>query len=385
MSLDSLTVTSMSYKTLKDLPDVRGKCVLVRSELNVPLEDGAVADRYRIEKAVPTLTDLSSRGAKVIVVAHIGRDPEASLAPVVEDLKKDVPSAQFVADLTGDAARAAIDALPEGGVLVLENVRSNECEKKNDPEFAQALASLADFYVDDAFGATHREHASIVGVPQHLPAFAGLLLERELVEMQKGLEPEYPSLFILGGAKFATKEPLLEAAVPRYDTIFIGGALANDFLKAEGFNVGKSLVSDEGAQKAEELLATGKIMLPVDVIVETPDGVFTKRADHVESNDKIVDVGPESITALGVRIAHAKTIIWNGPLGLYEGGYIESTKSVSQLVADVQGHSIIGGGDTVAAIRELGLEDQFNFLSTGGGAMLDYLVDGVLPGVEALK
>jgi len=375
----------MSYKTLTDLPDVRGKRVLVRSELNVPIEDGVVTDTYRIEKAAPTITELASRGARVIVIAHIGRDPATSLAPVAEAFKRFVPSATFVPDLTGDAARAAIEALPEGGVLLLENVRSNEGEKKNDPAFADALASLADIYVDDAFGATHRAHASIVGVPGRLPAYAGLLLARELEEMDKGLNPESPSLFILGGAKFATKEPLLEAALPRYDYIFVGGALANDFLKAEGFVVGTSLVSEGGLDKVQELLATGKILLPADVVVETPAGVHTKRADQVGPEDKIVDVGPESVTELGVKIAHAKTIVWNGPLGLFEGGYANSTKSVAQLVADAPAHSLIGGGDTVAAIRELGLEDQFTFLSTGGGAMLDYLVDGNLPGVEVLK
>ena len=372
------------YKTLNDMPDIRGKRVLVRSELNAPVENGKVSDRYRIEQAVPTLKELSARGAKVIVIAHIGRKSEETLAPVAEVLRELLPAAQFVPDLVGDTARSAVEALPEGGVLLLENVRSQEGEEKNDPVFVEKLASLADYYVDDAFGATHRAHASIVGVPAHLPAYAGLLLERELVEMDKGLQPESPSLFILGGAKFETKEPLLEAALPRYDHVFIGGALANDFLKAEGFVVGKSLVSD-GTEKVAELIASGKIILPVDVIVEGPDGVVTKRADHVGPEDTIVDVGPESITELGMRIAHAKTIVWNGPLGFYEKGYITSTQSVAQLVADASGHSIIGGGDTVAAIRELGLAPKFNFLSTGGGAMLDYLVDGSLPGVEALR
>lgn len=373
----------MSYKNLNDMPDVRGKRVLVRSELNAPVKDGKVTDRYRIEQAAPTLVELSIRGARVIVVAHIGRDPKESLAPVAEVLREFVPHLLFVPDVVGVAAHAAIDALPDGGVLLLENVRSEEGEEKNDPVFADRLASLAEYYVDDAFGATHRAHASIVGVPARLPAFAGLLLARELVEMDKGLRPESPSLFILGGAKFETKEPLLEAALPRYDHIFIGGALANDFLKAEGFVVGKSLVS-EGASRAAELIASGKILLPLDVVVEGPDGVVTKRADDVSPEDTIVDVGPETVTELGVRIAHAKTILWNGPLGLYERGYIKSTESVAELIADVSGHSIVGGGDTVAAIRELGLADKFNFLSTGGGAMLDYLVDGSLPGVEAL-
>jgi phosphoglycerate kinase len=375
----------MEYKTLKEMPDVRGKRVLVRSELNVPIEkDGTAGDRYRVEMAVPTLAELSSRGAKVIVIAHLGRDPSDSLAPVYEVLRELLPIARFVPDLTGDQAQSAIAELQDGGVLLLENVRSNAGETENDPAFAEALANMADYYVDDAFGATHRAHASVVGVPARIPGFAGLLLEKELTELSKGLTPEVPSLFILGGAKFATKKPLLEAALPRYDTIFIGGALANDFLKAEGFAVGKSLVSEHGEEKVQELLATGKIMLPLDVVVESPDGVHTKRVSDVGAEDKIVDIGPETVTELGTRIAHAASILWNGPLGLFEGGYMESTKSVAQLVADAKGHSIVGGGDTVAAIRELGLEDQFGFLSTGGGAMLDFLVDGELPGVDAL-
>ena len=373
-----------NYKTLTDLPDVNGTRVLVRSELNVPVKDGVVTDSFRIEMAVPTLEELAARGAKVIVMAHLGRDPHDSLEPVHEVLRKHLPRTQFVADVVGEEARTAVERLRAGDVLLLENVRSHDGEKKNDTDFAAALASLADFYVNDAFGATHREHASIVGVPAHIPGFAGLLLEQELTELKKGLTPDEPSLFILGGAKFETKEPLLEAALPRYDHIFIGGALANDFLKAEGFGVGKSLVSEHGIEKVQELIASGKIMAPVDVVVETPDGIHTKLADHVGPEDKIVDVGPESVTELGVRIAHAKDILWNGPLGLYEGGYMESTRSVAQLVADAPAHSIVGGGDTVAAIRELELQDQFGFLSTGGGAMLDFLVDGKLPGVDAL-
>jgi phosphoglycerate kinase len=238
--------------------------------------------------------------------------------------------------------------------------------------------------VNDAFGATHRAHASIVGVPARIPGFAGLLLDKEITELSSGLTPETPSLFVLGGAKFATKEPLLEAALPRYERIFIGGALANDFLKAEGFNVGASLVSDQGDEKAKELIASGKLILPVDVTVETPTGVTTKPADQVQNEDKIVDVGPETVTELGTYIAHARTVLWNGPLGLFEGGYVQSTLDVAQLIAAADTHSIVGGGDTVAAIRELGLADRFGFLSTGGGAMLDFLVDGQLPGVDAL-
>jgi phosphoglycerate kinase len=367
------------------MPDIRGKRVLVRSELNTPIENGVVSDAYRVEMALPTLKWLAERGAKVIVTAHLGRNPEDSLAPVYEVLRTMLPNSQFAPDVVGEEARKAIDTLPEGGVLLLENLRSNKGEKENSLEFSQALASLADYYVDDAFGNAHREDASMVGVPALMPGFAGLLLERELVELEKVLNPTHPSLFILGGAKFETKEPLLEAILPRYDYIFIGGALANDFLKSGGFQVGRSLVS-EGTEHVAKLMASGKLVLPVDVVVENEQGqVLTKKVGNIDEQDKIVDIGPESITELGMRIAHADCILWNGPLGLYEGGYTKSTEEIAQLIADAKGHSVIGGGDTVALIRESKLESSFGFLSTGGGAMLDYLVDGVLPAVEALK
>jgi len=373
------------YRTLTDMPDVRGKRVLVRSELNTPIENGAVSDAYRVEKALPTLTWLTERGAKVIVMAHLGRDPNDSLKPVHEVLQGMMQNVHFAADVVGEEAKKGVEALQEGEVLLLENLRSHPGEKENSLEFAQALASFADYYVDDAFGNTHREDASMVSVPKLIPGFAGVLLEKELVELSKGLDPEHPSIFILGGAKFETKEPLLEAILPRYDTICIGGALANDFLKSSGVTVGRSLVS-EGAEKAGELLASGKILLPVDVVVENEEGVSTvKKVEALNEHDKIVDVGPETITELGMRLTQAKCILWNGPLGLYEGGYTKSTEETARLIADVSGYSIVGGGDTVAAIRECGLEGSVNFLSTGGGAMLDYLVDGVLPAVEALK
>lgn len=374
-----------TFRTLNDMGDIRGKRVLVRSELNTPIENGVVTDAYRVENAVPTLQWLKDKGARVIVVAHLGRNPEDSLAPVHEVLKTFIPEARFVADLVGDEAKKAVENLQDGEVLLLENVRSHAGEKENSAEFSQALASLADLYVDDAFGNAHRSDASMVGVPARLPSFAGLLMERELTELAKGLNPESPSLFILGGAKFETKEPLLEAILPRYDTIFIGGALANDFLKAEGLEVGTSLIS-EGTEKIKELLESGKLLLPVDAVVEEEGGaVITKTVEHILPTDKIVDVGPESITELGMRIAKAKCILWNGPLGMYEGGYTQSTEHTAQLIADASGHAIVGGGDTVACIRDAKLEEKIGFLSTGGGAMLDYLVDGKLPAVEALE
>lgn len=366
------------------MPDVRGKTVLVRSELNAPIDDGVVTGTYRLEKAVPTLQTLAEKGAKVVVIAHLGRNPEDSLAPVHTAFKALLPEMQFVPDLLGEQASDMIAGLQEGDILLLENVRSDAREKENKETFSKALAAYADFYVDDAFGVMHRTHASVVGIPAHIPGYAGKLVEYEVNGLQKALTPESPSLFLLAGAKFETKEALLKTAVERYDQIFIGGALANDFLKAKGHEVGTSLTSSDTGH-ISSLLKKENILLPRDVRVENAHGVFVKNIDQVQADDKIVDVGPETITELGTYITHAKDIIWNGPFGLFEAGHIKSTEEVAQLVADSDSHSMVGGGDTVSAIRKLGLEEQFTFISTGGGAMLDFLVDGELPGLEALK
>lgn len=373
-----------TIKTLEEMPDVQGKRVLVRSELNAPIENGQVADTYRIEQAVPTLRLLSERGARVIVIAHLGRNPSDSLAPVYKELVSLLPATTFVPDLIGERAKEAVLGMQDGDVLLLENVRSNAGEKENSEEFAKALAQLADYYVDDAFGNTHRNHASMTGVPKYIPGYAGLLLGREVSELSKSLAPENPSLCILGGAKFETKEPLLEAILPRYTKVYIGGALANDFLKANGYEVGVSLVSDV-PDSSRKLFNHEHIVLPKDVVVEGPGGIQVKAVGDIGKQDKIVDIGPQSIAELGVYITESRHILWNGPLGFYEGGFSKSTEEVAQSIATAEGHSIIGGGDTVAVIRDLSIEDKFDFISTGGGAMLDYLVDGILPGVEALK
>jgi phosphoglycerate kinase len=375
-----------TFHTLTDMPDVRGMRVLVRSELNVPLaKDGSVQDAYRIEQALPTIKRLAARGARVVVCAHIGRDPVDSLELVAEHIRQHyVSRLQFVSDVVGEKAQRAVAGLQEGDVLLLENVRSHEGEATNDAAFARALAAHGELFVSDAFGATHRAHASIVGVAAHLPSYAGLLLEKELRALERGLVPQSPSLFVLGGAKFATKEALLHVALERYDTVLLGGALANDFLKARGNEVGVSLVGEGGAAVAE-MAQHPKLLLPVDVVVRNAAGeVRTVLVDAVAPDEAIVDIGPETVALVGHKVREAETIIWNGPMGLYEEGFTSGTQGVAEHVAREEGDSLVGGGDTVAAIRELGLQDQFSFLSTGGGAMLDYLVDGHLPGVEAL-
>ncbi len=373
----------LNFRTLRDLPDITGKRVLVRVEFNVPVKDGVAGDRFRIESAVPTITQLMERKAKVVLIAHLGREPSESLLPVYVVLKELIPSVQFCDDLVGEQARTAIEALIPGSVLLLENLRRDAGEKENNDGFSEKLASFADYFVNDAFGVTHRPAASVVGVPARVPSVAGLLLEREINELTRALSPESPSLLILGGAKFETKEPLLGAALNRYDEVFVGGALANDFFKVQGFEVGRSMLS-ERPEAVAPFLASGKVVLPIDVTVTGPQGIYVKKPQDVAAEDTIVDCGPETVTELGMRMRRAKFVLWNGPLGNYEKGFADQTESVAQILADSDAHSVVGGGDTVASIRALGLADRYGFLSTGGGAMLDYLVDGKLPGIDAL-
>jgi phosphoglycerate kinase len=373
----------VNFKTMADMPDVTGKRVLVRSELNVPIEDGVVTDVYRIEKAVPTIQELTKRGARVIVMAHIGRDPENSFAPVYPELQSRLDTVHFVKDVVGEEAKNAVQNLQNGEVLLLENLRSNAGEKANDPVFAEALAQYADYYVGDAFGNMHRAHASIVGVPALRPHYAGLLVEAEVKGLERAHTPTAPSLCILGGAKFETKEALLKTAVERYDSVFVGGAIANDFFVAQGYTVGDSLIS-ENQDLARELCQKERVYVPKDVVVQHGNTTVVKHVAQVHDGDVIVDIGPEAITELGMHIAKAKDIIWNGPLGFFEKGFSEGTKEVAQLIADSTAHSIIGGGESVELIRNLALEHSFDFISTGGGAMLDFLVEGKLPGLDAL-
>jgi phosphoglycerate kinase len=376
------------YKTVKECPSLKGKKVLLRAELNVPLENGVVLDAYRIESALHTIKYLSSMGARTIICAHIGRKKEDSLLPIARFIQeKYLPHLHFVSDLVGENARNAVLKMNDGEILLLENLRSTEKEEENDEDFARLLASFADVYINDAFGACHRMHASIVGIPRFLPSYAGLLLEKELHAMEKGLHPESPSLFLLGGAKFKTKEALLNQALSRFDTLFIGGALAHSFLKARGFPIGLSLIeSGEKGVDIEEMSKNEKILLPSDVLVEREDGItFSKKVEEIEKNEKIIDIGRETIQRIEKEIIKAETIVWNGPFGIYEKGYTEGTEGIIRAIAKEKGYSLIGGGDTVASIRALHLENDFSFLSTGGGAMLDYLVDGSLVGIEALS
>lgn len=364
---------------ITDVKNLRGKRVLLRASLNVPVQNGVVQNTFRLDQILPTVTYLREQGARVILMGHIGREETESLAPVYDVLKEKVEGLLWCKETVSEKVRDVVNTLVDGDVMLIENLRSHEGEVENDPLFAAGLASLGDIYVNDAFSDSHREHASIVGVPKHLPSYVGETFYKEVTELEKALSPKHPALFILGGAKFETKEPLIRKFLNTYDRVFIGGAIANDFLKSRGMEVGHSKVS--GSQIASEVLHHAKIMLPEKVIVRTETGAREERTvSAVTATDEILDaLLPEQV------MDGTQTIVWNGPLGYYEGGFCEGTLAVVRRAAESDAYTIVGGGDTVAAIDSLGLNSKFNFVSTAGGAMLTFLEAGTLPGIEALR
>jgi 3-phosphoglycerate kinase len=356
-------------RSIRDIKLFENIPILVRTSLNVPVENGKVVNEYRLRRALPTIKFLSENGARVILISHIGEKGTETLAPVADALQKMISGVSFFPETIGVRVRTAIRDLVPGNILVLENLRRNAGEKKNDKTFAKELAALADVFVQDSFDTCHRAHASIIGVPEILPSYAGFLLEEEVRELTSALKPKHPALAVIGGAKFSTKEPVLEKLLGIYDHVFVGGALANDFLKASGQEVGKSLVSLTDPIAIKKILANPKLILPIDSVIK---------------NEMILDSGTGTSALLNDLAKKAGVIIWNGPLGNYENGFVDATNSFAHSVADSKAHSIIGGGDTIAAIENLGLLPHFSFVSTGGGAMLDFLVRGTLPGIEAL-
>lgn len=371
-------------RDVRQAGDLRGKYVLVRTSFDVPIKDGKVQNTFRIAKALPTITFLREQGARVLLLTHIGRDPKNTTLPLIDSLLELGVSAKHVPAVIGPTVEEAIAQMDDGAVVLLENLRVHAEEEANDETFAKTLASYADIYVNDAFAVSHRAHASIVGIPKYIPGYAGITFMEEYSELNKALEPEHPSLFILGGAKFETKAPLIEQYSHEYTNTFIGGAIANDFLKGKGCEVGSSLVSPVDLH-GNPLLVQKNVLLPVDMIAVGDDGAHPAVCSTMQHDEKILDVGPETIKMLAPYIERAKTILWNGPLGNYEAGYDAATKACAELVAKSSAYSIVGGGDTVAAIESLGIQEAFGFLSTAGGAMLEFLEKRTLPGIEALE
>ncbi len=369
-------------RSIKELKGIKGKRVLIRVDFNVPIENSKVTDDFRIQKALLSIKFLAKKGAKVILITHLGKGEE-SLAPVASVLNQYI-KAKFVPEVIGEQATKAVGDMKNGEVLLLENLRKDKGEQSANQIFALELAKLGDIYVNEAFPVSHREDASIVLLPKILPSYAGFQLEAEVEHLSQVFKkPKHPFLFILGGAKFSTKVPLVEKYLKLADNVFIGGALVNDVLESKGLEVGKSLV-DNSVTISQNILKDKKLLLPVDVLVESGQFFQNRKSDEVRKDEVIIDIGVDSIKMLAPYIKKAKLILWNGPLGRYEGGGDKATKEILKMIARSKATSIIGGGDTVAVISELCMEKKFTFVSTGGGATLDFLAKGTLPGIEAL-
>jgi phosphoglycerate kinase len=395
----------MNFRTLDGVA-VEGKRVLVRADLNVPMTDGVVTDRMRIERQAPTIRELTDKGAKVIILSHFDRPkgkvvPSMSLKPVAAALAEEIgrPVA-FAADCVGPIAQAAIARLKNGDVLLLENTRFHPGEEKNDPAFVRQLAALGDIFVNDAFSAAHRAHASTAGIARLLPSVAGRAMEEELRHLEKALSnPERPVLAVVGGAKVSSKIALLEHMVNRVETMVIGGAMANTFLAAEGLKVGKSLYEPDYLETARNVIhmATESgcaILLPTDVVVakELRAGApcRTVSTADIAGDEMALDIGPKTIAAFKKRLETTKTLVWNGPFGAFETppfdkGTAAAARAVAQATKEGKLLSVAGGGDTVAALAAAGVEHDFSYVSTAGGAFLEWLEGKELPGVEALK
>ena len=384
-------------KMVTDL-QVSGKKVLVRVDFNVPIKGGLVGDDTRIQAALPTINYLLEQKAAVILCSHLGRPkgeikPELSLKPVADYLGSliDAP-VKFAEDCIGEKAKAAVKTLEPGQVLVLENTRFHGGEKKNDPEMAEQLASLAELFVNDAFGTAHRAHASNAGVAAHLPAAAGFLLEKEIKYLGNAIaDPKRPFIAILGGAKVSDKIGVIENLLSKSDRILIGGGMANTFFKAQGYDMADSLVEEDALETAKMLLekAGEKLLLPVDVVIA--DAFAANAAEKVmDAGDvpdgwRILDIGPKTVAAFGDVIKSAGTVVWNGPMGVFEfAKFAKGTFEIAKVIADSDVTSIIGGGDSASAIKKSGLQDKITHISTGGGASLEMLEGKELPGLAAM-
>jgi phosphoglycerate kinase len=381
--------------------DVRGRRVLVRNDFNVPLDDGRVTDDLRIRAAVPTLRWLVEHGARVISCSHLGRpkgkrDERYSLAPVVPVLAAHLGrEVRFVDDVVGEAAQAAARALTDGEVRLLQNLRFEPGETDNDPEFADRLAALAELYVDDAFGAAHRAHASVVGVAERLPAYAGYLLATEVRVLSRLLEnPDRPFVAVLGGSKVSDKLAVLDNLLGRVDSLVIGGGMCFTFLAAQGLEVGDSLFEKDQVDAVRQLAARAeregkRLLLPIDVVVADDfaedANTRTVPVDGIEPGWRGLDIGPETAEAFAAEIARARTVFWNGPMGVFEWEpFAAGTRRVAEAVATSDAYTVVGGGDSAAAVAQLGLADRIDHLSTGGGASLELLEGQTLPGVAVI-
>ncbi len=375
---------SIKLKSIRDV-EVMGKTVLLRTSLNVPIEaDGSVGDLFRLKRGFMTIEHLSARGAKIILVGYIGREG-GTLQPVAQALQKIAKHIPITFTTTPvGQVKEEVTKIARGSCLMLENIRREPGEEKNNQELARQLADLADIFVDDAFAEAHRAYASNVGVANFLPAYAGLLLEEEVTRLEEALIPPQNSLAIVGGAKFETKQPLLEKLLEVYPTVLLGGALANDLLKARGWPVGASLLSD--APVPEELAGDDRILMPDDIRTESEGTSRDTHTGDVRADERIVDIGPMTEKHWSTLIEAAEFVIWNGPMGIYEKGFVVGTDALAEALVASKGTALIGGGDTAAALAKYDFNPEKIFISTGGGAMLEFLANGGnLPALDVLK
>ncbi len=388
---------AMKKETVRDI-DLQGKRVLMRADFNVPLQKGKITDDNRIRAALPTIRHILEHGASLVLMSHLGRPKgevrsDLSLQPVAERLSELLERpVQMAPESVGQEVKKLAQDLKPGEVLLLENTRFHAGEKANDPEYAQQLAQLGDVYVNDAFGTAHRAHASTVGVTEYLPAAAGFLIEKEIEYLNKAAnEPDHPYMVLMGGAKISGKIEAIENMLKRADKILIGGGMANTFLKSQGLEIGDSLVEDDALPEAERLLnkAAGKLELPSDVVIadafENDAERKTVPVAEVPEGWRILDIGPDTVEHYKEILQEAATVAWNGPMGVFEmPNFAAGTFAIARMLADLDATVIVGGGDSAAAVRDAGVADEMDHVSTGGGASLEFLEGKTLPGIAAL-
>lgn len=364
---------------------LKGKRVIVRCDFNVPIKKEKILSTIRIEKSFRTINYLKNSGAKIILISHIGREPENTLKPVLSFLSKKF-DIKFIEDLYASACSDVLSDIKNGEIVLIENLRKWSGEKNKDPNFSKLVASFGDIYVNEAFSVSHRDHSSVTGISNYLPGYIGFQFRDEVENLSKVFEPEHPFLVLIGGAKFKTKVPLIETLLNKADSIFIGGALSNDIYKIKGYKVGQSTVSDSNFETIKTIASSDKIFTPIDIKTVNRFGfVLNKSPQEIKENDKVVDGGPKTFKFLKQKIKESKFIIWNGPFGLYEEGFNYLSKKIEKELAKCDAFTIAGGGDTLIEIEKSGNEKHFSFVSMGGGAMLDFISDETLVGIEALK
>ncbi len=363
---------------------VKGKRIILRVDFNISINNNKVQSDFRIKRVLPTIQKLSSAGAKVILISHIDPKEGGTLEPVARYLVEYFPRLFFVSNIFDDNLGAKVLSMNDGDVILFENLRNWEGEKSNDLEFSKHLASFGDMYVNEAFSVSHRSHASIVGITEFIPSFFGFAFREEIVHLKEVFHPHKPFLVVMGGAKFDTKVPLVSKFLDIADLVLVGGAIANDFFKAKGLFVGDSLVSEKEPEGLHKLLESNKLILPLDVYTSYKGEKVLKNPKEVGVGERILDVGSKTVKMLKIAVKESNFVLWNGPLGKTESGFGGSTEEFAKILASSGVMSIVGGGDVVASIEKLGLMDKFTFVSSGGGAMLEFLSDETLVGIEAV-